>query len=113
MYIPDKLGALCEVARILRPEASFVFTTWEPKKPNKFNDYRLLLSKGGFEVDLYKETFDWERRERKVYQSILDSKDILIKDMGEEGSRPWIKGAQSFLPTIKYLKRILVVAKKF
>jgi len=111
-FVPDKLGAICEVARILRPAASFVFTTWEQKKPNKFNDYRLLLSNAGFKVDLYKETLDWERRQRKVYQTILDSKDILIKDMGEEGSRPWIREAQRGFPTLKYLKRILVVAKK-
>lgn len=113
MFVPDKLGAICEIARILRPEASFVFTVWESKRPNKFNDYRLLLSEAGFVVDLYKETLDWERRQRKVYQTILDSKDLLIKETGEEGaeSRHWIKVAKTMLPVLKNLRRILVVAK--
>ena len=37
---------------------------------------------------------------------------ILIKEMGDEDSRPWIEVAQNFMPVLKHMRRVLVVAKK-
>ena len=112
LFIPNVSAAISEVSRILRSNALFVFTTWEKKRPSKLNDYRLFLRNAGFKIDFYDETPDWERRQCEYYQLVLDNKDILIKDMGREGSRPIIMEAKLYLPAMKYFRRILVVAKK-
>lgn len=109
-YIPDKIKAICEIARILRSDASFVFTTWET--PVTVNDYRPLLRKAGFEVMIYNEISNWEQKQRGVYEKIIESKDILIRDMGKDGSLPWITEAKKNLPYLKDWKRIFGVANK-
>ena len=110
--IPNRLKALCEVARILRSDALFVFTSFEKKNPYAGKDYSSLLQKAGFEVIVYDETPDWNRRQGEVYKKVLENKETLIKDMGREGASLWILEAMGFLPQLKDLKRILVVAKK-
>lgn len=112
-FVPDKLAVVNEVGRILRSDRLFVFTTYEKKRPSKINDIRIMLRNAGFEVKIYDEPIDWERRQLEFYQSVLNSKNILIKEMGDEDSRPWIEAAQNFMPVQKYMRRVLVVAKKF
>ncbi|MHA1492170.1 MAG: class I SAM-dependent methyltransferase [Promethearchaeota archaeon] len=111
-FIPNQLAALYKVARILRSGALFVFTTWEAKEPNMVNEYRPLLRKAGFKVKIYDETPDWERLQREVYQTVLESKDILIEDMGADRAFIWIMEAKKYLPSLKDRRRILVAAKK-
>ncbi len=41
-------------------------------------DYRPLLKKARFEVNIYNETPDWERRQREVYERILESKRLFL-----------------------------------
>ncbi len=113
LYIPDILAGLCEVARILRSDALFIFTTWEKKRPSKVNDYRLFLQKAGFKIEIYDETPDWERRQYMVYKSVLESKERFINEMGVNGARPYIYEAKNYLPVLKYMRRIFVVAEKF
>ena len=109
-FIPDKLAAVNEIARILHSDALFVFTDWENKK--SVNDFQPVLRKAGFKVEVYNEIPDWERRQREVYQAVIDSKKILIKDMGREGAFAWIMEAKTFLPELKNMRHIFSVAKK-
>jgi ubiquinone/menaquinone biosynthesis C-methylase UbiE len=111
-FVPNQLKALCEILRILRSGALFVFTSFEQKDPRPGKDYGSLLNKAGFEVKLYEETPDWNRRQREVYERVLENKEILIKDMGKEGASLWILEAKGFLPTLKFSKRILAVGMK-
>ncbi|MFX1292313.1 MAG: class I SAM-dependent methyltransferase [Promethearchaeota archaeon] len=111
-FIPDTSSAISEIARILRPEAFFVFTSWENKLSKRINDFRPFLRNAGFKINTYSETPDWERRQREVYQKILELKDVLIKDMGREGTVPWIIEAKSMLPILNNFRRILAVAMK-
>ena len=111
-FIPNQSKAILEVARILRTNAIFVFTSWEKKESNIVNDYRPLLSESGFKVNIYYEAPDWERRQREVYQKYIELKDILIKDMGRAGAAPWIMEAKSIPPILKNRRRIFAVAEK-
>jgi len=111
-FIPDPLAVISEVARILRPKAFFVFTSWENKRSDRINDYRPYLQKAGFKIKSYIETPDWEQRQREVYQRTLDLKDVLIKDMGRDGAFAWIMDAKSYLPVLNNLRRILAIATK-
>ena len=111
-FIPDTSSAMSEIARILRSKVFFVFTSWENKLSKRINDFRPHLRNAGFKVNIYSETLDWERRQREVYQKILELKDVLIKDMGREGVSPWIMEAKSLLPVLNNFRRILAVAMK-
>jgi SAM-dependent methyltransferase len=56
--VPDKAGALREIARILKPGARFAFTNWDrdrspPGYPPPLGDHRPLLEQAGFEVESY------------------------------------------------------------
>lgn len=119
----DKLAALGEVARILRPGARFIFTTWEitlpiPNFPPQVEDHRPLLRETGFEIESYEEAAEWERRQRGVYAGILASQEALIQERGEEAAGFMIQEAQQatgLLDGVDYLayaRRIFVVARR-
>ncbi|MFX1305746.1 MAG: class I SAM-dependent methyltransferase [Promethearchaeota archaeon] len=109
-YIHDKAKGFSEIARILRPNALFVFTAWET--PTTLTDYRPILQGAGFEIIIYKEILNWEQRQREVYKKVIESKDILIREMGKEGALPWIEEATERLPLLKDWRRIFGVTKK-
>ena len=111
-FIPNPLAAIKEAARILRSKAFFVFTTWENKTSHKNNDYRSYLRDTGFKIKTYSETPDWKQRQREVYQKTLELKDVLIKDMGRDGTFAYIMEAKKYLPELNDLRRILAVAMK-
>ena len=101
--------ALNEVARIICPDALFIFITVEIKKPQLVNDFRPLLHKAGFEVKLYKETEDYNR---EVWKKMIENKKQLIKDMGYQGAILWIMAAKELLSRLKNQRRVLAVARK-
>jgi ubiquinone/menaquinone biosynthesis C-methylase UbiE len=121
--VPDKLAAAQEVARVLRPGARFVFTTWDvgivpPIWPPQVNDHRPLLRNAGFAVEVYEETSGWERRQRAMYEGIRASQVALTEEMGEIAAGAWLAEA-TYLPGLAdgtdylaHMRRILVVARK-
>lgn len=119
----DKLEALREVARILRPGARFVFTTWDatipiPGLPPQIDDHRPLLRQAGFEIERYEEAHDSERRQRGIYAGILASKEALIQERGEQAAGFMIQEAEQatgLLDGIDYIahaRRIFVVVRR-
>jgi SAM-dependent methyltransferase len=119
----DKFAALHEAARILRPGARFIFTTWEttipiPDFPPQVEDHRPLLIEAGFTVESYEVATNWEQRQRGVYAGILASQEALIQERGEEAAGFMIQEAQQatgLLDGVDYLahaRRIFVVARR-
>jgi len=109
-YVQDKVQGINEILRILRSDASFVFTAWET--PTTITDYRPILQEAGFEIIIYREIMNWEQKQREVYEKFIESKEILIEDMGKEGALPWIEEATTRLPLLKDWRRIFGVVKK-
>jgi SAM-dependent methyltransferase len=110
--VADKTGSINEVARILRPGARFVFTTWDVDLPLMITDHRPILANAGFEVECYEVTSDWERRQRGVHERVLANRDALIREMGEASAKFWIVGAQTELPRLAKMRRVFIVARK-
>lgn len=110
--VADKTGSLEETARILRPASRFVFTTWDVDLPHMIADHRPLLANAGFTVEHYETTPDWENRQRGVHERILAQQDALIREMGESSARFWILGAQTELPRLSRMRRVLIVARR-
>jgi ubiquinone/menaquinone biosynthesis C-methylase UbiE len=109
-YVQDKVKGINEILRILRSDASFVFTAWET--PTTITDYRPILQEAGFEIIIYREILNWEQKQREVYEKFIESKSILIEDMGKEGALPWIEEATRNLPCLNQWRRIFGVIKK-
>lgn len=111
-FLPDPLPAIKEAARILRSKAFFIFTTWEVNAWDKLKDYRPYLQDTGFKIKSYKEPPEWKQRQQEVYQKTLELKDVLIKDMGKFVALSFINEAETYLPILNDLKRILAIAIK-
>ncbi len=111
-FLPDPFPAIKEAARILRPKAFFIFTTWEYHTVNRLKDYRPYLQKTSFEIKSYKEAPEWKQRQQEVYQRTLEVKDVLIKDMGKFVALSYINEAETFLPMLNDLRRIIAIAMK-
>lgn len=111
-FIPNKLKAILEIARIIRSDGQFIFITVEEKKPHLTNDYRPILREAGFKVQLYEEIPGYNDRQGEVYKKIIENKKHLIKEMGYHAAALWIMEAKLYLPRLKIFRRVFAVSKK-
>ena len=111
-FLPELPKAISEIARILRNNSNFVFTTWERISKTNPKIFRNLLLNSGFDIKIYMEISDWKSHQQRVYEKTLERKKLLIKDMGREGAFAWIMDAKTYLPVLNDLRRIFVVSTK-
>ncbi|ODU06976.1 MAG: hypothetical protein ABS81_03030 [Pseudonocardia sp. SCN 72-86] len=104
----DKHAAMAEVHRVLAPGGRFVFTTWEPDRV----DHVALLTQAGFTVLVREETGDWFRRQRAVYDGIVDAADRLRVELGEQGATVLLAEARETPEVLAGTPRLLVAARR-
>lgn len=120
--VRDKIGALREIARILKPGARFAFTNWDrdlspPGYLPPLADHRPLLQDVGFEIETYQVQPGAEDLRRTVYRAFVTAEPDLVREMGEEGARRVMfeaKGTLGLVDGTDYLahsRRIYVVAR--
>lgn len=83
----DQQRAMHEAARILRPGARLVFTSWEQHVPMPFvkqpvRDYRPLLEAAGFAVESYEYLRHSEALMKDIYARIRHAQAELLVEMG-------------------------------
>jgi SAM-dependent methyltransferase len=110
--VPDKSACVRETARILKPGARFVLTTWEMDIAGGIKDYRPMFLDAGFEIEHYEMTPQWQERQRGIHEGVLARQDDLIKEMGRSAANVWFQFAKVELPRLQHMRRVLIVARK-
>lgn len=108
----DKPACVRETARILKPGARFVVTTWEMDLPESVSDYRPMFADAGFEIEAYEFTPGWQQRQRAVHEGVLAQRDKLIQEMGKSSATVWFRFAENELPKLPHMRRVLIAALK-
>jgi ubiquinone/menaquinone biosynthesis C-methylase UbiE len=113
---PDPAAVIAEVSRILNDNAKFAFTTWCIHKPIPGRavilDYRPILERAGFEVELYYEPANWREQQGAIYRQIREQADALRSELGEEISAALLTEATERPQQFADLSRVLVGARK-
>jgi len=112
---PDKPAALREIARILRPNSRFVFTTWDfgsspPDEPQP-TDHRPLLREAGFAVEAYEPDQTFEVHFPALLERYEAQRSALVKELGEERTERILGHYRRRLALFPGWQRILVVAR--
>jgi ubiquinone/menaquinone biosynthesis C-methylase UbiE len=117
IFSEDKPAAFRELHRILRPDARFVFSSWDysgqvPWRPLMLDDHGPLLEETGFDVLAYDETEDWKGRQTAFSDGVLERVDQIAAELGTdpEESRARIEQMREGMATIT--RRVFVVAVK-
>jgi ubiquinone/menaquinone biosynthesis C-methylase UbiE len=92
VYASDITATMREIARILRPGARFVGTTFEIDSTVAeglglpvqlaLQDYRPALEAAGLRIVTYEETPGWAERLRATYQALRSERERLVGDAG-------------------------------
>ncbi len=121
-YVPDKLAALRDVARLLAPSRRMVFTAFELEAArvaglpvlgvDPVGDYSPLLVEAGFAVESYEETPGWQERVQAAFRAVAGAADVLEGEMGREAVESLLLEVSLTLEVMPYRRRILAVATK-
>jgi SAM-dependent methyltransferase len=117
LFTPDKHAALAELGRVLRPSGRLVFTSWDyngqPEgRPPQVDDHRPPLRAAGFEVLVYDETEDWDRRQRETTSLLLEAVEELAAESASDAEevRHDLEEMQATVDLME--RRVFVVAAR-
>ena len=117
-YAPDKMLALAEVARVIRPGGRFAFVAFEldaervgdlPVWQDPVSDYRPLLKEAGFEVLSYEQIPDWQQQVSAGFGAILEEQDALGRELGKAAGAAIILEAAITLEVRPYCGHVLAI----
>jgi ubiquinone/menaquinone biosynthesis C-methylase UbiE len=121
-YATDKEAAFLEIGRILRPGGRLVFTAFEVDVDrvrsfpvlgvDPIDDFRPLLARAGFSLDVYEETNQWRRRVTSTYQAVKREIKALTVEMGAFASASLVFEATATLEQEIFRRRVFAVGTR-
>ncbi|MGC5170898.1 class I SAM-dependent methyltransferase [Micromonospora sp. DT81.3] len=117
LFTPHKEAALRELARIARPGARLVVTTWDfdgqpSNRPPQVSDHRDIAHDAGFDVIAYNDTPHWREYQRAITARLLQRTSDLAAESGEspEQVREGILEMEATMALQR--RRVLMVAQR-
>jgi SAM-dependent methyltransferase len=114
--MPHRAAVLGEVARVLKPDGRFAFTTWLSRgggsAPPFPMDYQPLLSAAGFALEACQEPRDWQHRELAVFAGIREKATSLRAELGEEVAAMLVAEAEKLPEAYTVIRRVNIMATK-
>jgi SAM-dependent methyltransferase len=104
----DKVAALREMARILRPSGQFIMATWTPA----YVDLPQLMKTTGFEITGLNEPKLWRERQLLVYEGIQANAQQLRAEVGIEAAEILLAEAVSAPDSLSKNARKVIVAER-
>jgi ubiquinone/menaquinone biosynthesis C-methylase UbiE len=116
-FFPDQPAALREIARILRPGAYLVLTTWDASHPRAqgtrhSSQYQAMLQEAGLILASYEAIPDWEKTQGAVYAGMLAAQASLTAELGEAVANKLLFEAREFPARVADRRRVLIAARK-
>jgi 2-polyprenyl-3-methyl-5-hydroxy-6-metoxy-1,4-benzoquinol methylase len=118
LFVPDQAAALREVARILRADGLFAFTTWEQSGYSarlgalQVADYRPLLDAAGFAAEVYEEPMDWRRHQRALAEGLIAAETELADEFGMATAARYLAVARGMLADLPVRRYVFVLARR-
>ncbi|HZD87438.1 MAG TPA: class I SAM-dependent methyltransferase [Gaiellaceae bacterium] len=114
-FAEDRIAALREVRRLLRPAGRYVFTADEvdpPTEPRHVQDWGALLRAAGLELESKEEIPRFRERLGRMYELWLDHLDELEAEYGSEQAKRFEFEARTVGATLDVRSPVFVVARR-
>jgi ubiquinone/menaquinone biosynthesis C-methylase UbiE len=114
-FAEDRIAALSEVRRLLRPGGRYVFTgpeTDTPTRPSQVSDWTPLLTAAGLELENKEEVPRFAEQLKRMYALWLEHLDELRADLGEAAADQLATEAKRIAPTLESRRHLFMVARR-
>jgi ubiquinone/menaquinone biosynthesis C-methylase UbiE len=118
VFVPDKIVAVREFARILRIGGTLGFTTWEQSGysprlgAEQVADHRPLLEAAGFTMDSYQEPPEWRRQQTALAEGLIAAEVALAKETDEANAAGFAAMARGVLADMPARRYVCAIATK-
>ncbi|MEV8212514.1 class I SAM-dependent methyltransferase [Leifsonia sp. NPDC077715] len=113
-FATDRIAAVREAARILRPGGRYAFTAHESDdgRPHAVPDWRPIIEAGGLEVVARIEIPRWAEQLGRMYDVWMANLDEVRQTLGEEAANAMREEAETVGPTLPNRTGVLYVAQR-
>ncbi len=113
-FASDRIAAVREAARILRPGGRYAFTADESDdgRPRSVPDWHPIIEAGGLEVVSRIEIPKWSEQLARLYEVWLENLDAVQETLGEDSANELKDEAESVGPTLADRTGVLYVARR-
>jgi ubiquinone/menaquinone biosynthesis C-methylase UbiE len=114
-FAEDRVAALREVRRLLRPAGRYAFTgpeTDAPTRPGHVEDWRPLLEAAGLEVESKEEVPRFAEQLGRMYDLWLERIDEIRAELGAAAAEGLETEARTVAPTLASRRSVFITARR-
>jgi ubiquinone/menaquinone biosynthesis C-methylase UbiE len=114
-FAADRLAALREVHRLLRPEGRYVFTAPEtraPTRPSHVTDWTPLLGAAALQLESKEKVPRFAQQLGRMYELWLEHLDAIRAEIGDGAAAELEEEARTVGPTLRDRQHLLIVARR-
>ena len=118
LFVPDKVAAAREFARILRAGGTLGLTTWEQSGysarlgAEQIADHRPILEAAGFMIEDYEEPPDWRRQQSALAEGFIAAEAEMSQEMEPKTAAGYAAMGRGVLADTPVRRYVRIVAHK-